>query len=439
MTARTKHSTGTFSALRNLDFRIYFAGQLASTSGIWMQSIAQGWLVYQLTHSALWLGIVACATGLPLVLLSPIAGVLVERVSRRHMMLVTQAIQMILAFILAALTVTNTVQIWHIVVLALLLGITNAVDSPARIALTADLVEREQLPSGIALSSILINGSRVIGPAVAGLVLTTLGPSWCFFLNGLSFLAVIASLLAIKDKPMQRLVAAESPWRQLRAGLHYALTHTLILPLLLLTANAGLLGIGVLTLTPAYAAVILHSPTNGYVLINAANGLGAVMAAFLMGLFARRIGLARTVALMALLTAVSMGLLASAATVATASSISFVFGLTLITQFVGASTLIQLEVPSEFRGRVLALYSLAFAGLTPFGSLGLGLIAALIGIAATILLTAIVSGLASLVILLRWPAVWQPREKATEKVATSRETARKPGWTTDTQRALGEE
>ena len=184
MTARTKHSTGTFSALRNLDFRIYFAGQLASTSGIWMQSIAQGWLVYQLTHSALWLGIVACATGLPLLLLSPIAGVLVERVSRRHVMLVTQAIQMILAFILAALTVTNTVQIWHIVVLALLLGITNAVDSPARIALTADLVEREQLPSGIALSSILINGSRVIEPAVAGVVLTTLGSSWCFSSTG---------------------------------------------------------------------------------------------------------------------------------------------------------------------------------------------------------------------------------------------------------------
>jgi hypothetical protein len=145
---------------------------------------------------------------------------------------------------------------------------------------------------------------------------------------------------------------------------------------------------------------------------------------------------------MALLTAVSMGLLASTATAAIASSISFVFGLTLITQFVGASTLIQLEVPSEFRGRVLALYSLAFAGLTPFGSLALGLIAALIGIATTILVTAIVSGLVSLVILLRWAALWQRRrvhEKATEKVDTSRETERKPGWTTDTQSVLGEE
>jgi MFS family permease len=429
MTARTERSTGTFSALHNLDFRIYFAGQLASTSGTWMQSIAQGWLVYQLTHSELWLGIVACATGLPLLLLSPAAGVLVERVSRQQMMIVTQTIQMILAFILAALTVTNTVQIWHIVVLALLLGITNAGDSPARIALTADLVEREQLPSGIALSSILINGSRVIGPTVAGLVLTTLGSSWCFLLNGLSFLAVIASLLAIKVKPVKRLVASESPVRQLQEGLRYALSHSLILPLLLLTANAGLLGIGVLTLTPAYAAVVLHSPTNGYVLMNAANGLGAVFAAFLMGWFARRIGLARTVAAMALLTAVSMGFLASTATIAIASSISFVFGLALITQFVGASTLIQLEVPNEFRGRVLALYSLAFAGLTPFGSLALGLTAARIGIATTIVVTAIVTGLVSLVILFRWIALWQRRkipEKGVGKIEHSGEAERSP-------------
>jgi predicted MFS family arabinose efflux permease len=293
--------------------------------------------------------------------------------------------------------------------------------------LTADLVEREQLPSGIALSSILINGSRVIGPTVAGLVLTTLGPSWCFLLNGLSFLAVIASLLAIKVKPVKRLVSSESPARQLQEGLRYALNHSLILPLLLLTANAGLLGIGVLTLTPAYAAVILHSPTSGYVLVNAANGLGAVFAAFLMGWFTRRLGLARTVAAMALLTAVSMGLLASTSTIATASFISFVFGLALITQFVGASTLIQLEVPNEFRGRVLALYSLAFAGLTPFGALALGLAAARIGIATTIVVTAIVTGLVSLVILFRWLALWQRRkipEKGVGKIDHSGEAER---------------
>jgi MFS family permease len=427
--ARTERSTGTFSALHNRDFRIYFAGQLASTSGTWMQSIAQGWLVYQLTHSELWLGIVACATGLPLLLLTPAAGVLVERVPRRHMMIVTQIMQMILAFVLAALTATHTVQIWHIVVLALLLGITNAGDSPARIALTADLVEREQLPSGIALSSILINGSRVIGPSLAGLVLISLGPSWCFLLNGLSFLAVIASLLAIKVKSVTRLVASESPVRQLQEGLRYALSHSLILPLLLLTANAGLLGIGVLTLTPAYAAAILHSPTTGYVVINAANGLGAVVAAFLMGWFTRRVGLGRTVAAMALLTAVSMGLLASTAAVAIASLISFVFGLALITQFVGASTLIQLEIPNEFRGRVLALYSLAFAGITPFGSLALGLTAARIGVATTIAVTAIVTGLASLGILFCWMALWQPHkipEGSVGKIDYSGESERTP-------------
>src|SRR5262249_9623354 len=212
----------------------------------------------------------------------------------------------------------------------------------------------------------------------------------------------------IKVKPVQR-SAAEGPLYQLREGLRYVLSHGLIPPLLLLTANAGLLGIGVLTLSPAYAAVILHSPTNGYVLVSVANGLGAVIAGLLLGWFTKRIGLSRIVAIMALLTAVSMGLMATISNVVMASVISFAFGLALITQFVGASTLIQLEVPDEFRGRVLALYSLAFAGLTPFGSLALGLTAAHIGIATTIVVTAIVTGLVSLIILFRWIALWQRR------------------------------
>ncbi len=413
MTIAASSQAGTFAALRNRNYRIYFIGQLASTSGTWMQSIAQGWLVFQLTHSAAWLGIVACATGLPLLVLSPVAGVIVERFSRQKTMIVTQAIQMILAFILAALVFAGTVQIWEIVVLAILLGVSNAVDSPARFAITADLVEREHLSSGITLNAILFNGSRVIGPAAAGLALATLGAGWCFFLNGLSFIAVIASLVVIHVKPVQRPASGENFMSQLREGVAYARNHQLILPMLLFTANAGLIGIGVLTLFPAYSAVVLHSPTDGYALVSAANGLGAVVTGLLMSWFARRVGLSRAVVITAILAAVSMALFAYAVTIPTATVISFVFGIVLITQFVGASTLIQIAVPNAFRGRVLALYSLAFSGLTPFGALALGLIANNIGVLNTFILSGVLSGIFSALILFRWPALWRRQSLST--------------------------
>ncbi len=372
-----------------------------------MQITAQGWLVYHLTQSAAWLGIVACAAGLPILLLSPIAGVIVERNSRRQTMLITQTIQMILAFILAVLVLTSTVQIWHIVVLAVLLGVSNAIDGTVRFAITGDLVEREHLRSAISLSAILFNVSRVLGPATAGLALVTLGAGWCFFLNGLSFVPVLISLMLITVKVLVAPTTTANPLQELAEGLRYARSHRLILPALLLTANAGLLAMSVLYLFPAFAAVVLHSPTNGYTAISIANGLGGIFGGLLMGWFTRRIGLARIIAAMAMLAALTMALLASTLTIAIATLLSFVFGLAVVVQFVGAITLIQIEVPNTFRGRVLALSNLGFAGLTPFGALALGLISANIGIGNTFMLTAGVSGILSLAILLRWSNLWQ--------------------------------
>lgn len=403
----SQSAPGTFAALRNQNFRLYFLGQLASTSGTWMQLTAQGWLVFQLTHSAAWLGVVAGAAGLPILALSPVAGVVVERFSRRQTMLVTQTIQMILALLLAGLVFSNTVQIWHILVLAVLLGITNAVDGTARFAIIADLVEREHLRSAITLNSILFNLSRVLGPAAAGLALTTLGAGWCFLLNGLSFVPVIASLLVITVRPSAAAAANESPLQQLAAGLRYARGHQQILPSLLLAAIAGMLGVSLLTLFPAFAAVVLHSPTTGYTVLNVANGLGGILGGFIIGALSLRLGLGRLIALMALLTAASMGLLAGPATVASAALVAFGFGLVIVMLFVGASTLIQTEVPNDFRGRVLALYTLAFSGLTPFGALALGLVSAKVGVLNAFLLSAGLSGLLSVAVLARWPGLWR--------------------------------
>ncbi len=403
----TQRSQGTFAALGNRNFRLYFLGQLASTSGTWMQITAQGWLVFQLTHSAAWLGVVALAAGLPILALAPVAGVIVERYSRRQIMLVTQTVQMILAALLAALVFSHTVQIWHIVTLAALLGVSNAVDGTARFAIIADLVDREHLRSAITLNAILFNLSRVLGPASAGLALTTLGAGWCFLLNGLSFLPVIASLAWVQVRPMLAASSSETPLQQLAEGLRYARAHQQILPTLLLAAIAGLLGISLITLFPAFAAVVLNSPTSGYTAINVANGLGGIFGGFLIGWLSLRLRLPRLIALMALLTALSMGLLAGAVTITSATLVAFGFGLVIVMLFVGANTLIQTEVPDAFRGRVLALFTLAFSGLTPFGSLALGLISANIGVLNSFVLMAGLSGLLSLAVLARWPNLWQ--------------------------------
>src|SRR5262249_50221593 len=297
----------------------------------------------------------------PILLLSPIAGVIVERHSRRQTMMITQTAQMILAFILAALVLIGTVQIGHIVALAVLLGVSNAFDGTVRFAIIADLVEREHLRSAITLNAILFNTSRVLGPAAAGLALVTLGAGWCFFLNGLSFVPVLISLMLVTVRALVVPTTTAKPLHELVEGLRYARSHHLMMPALLLTANAGLLAIGVIYLFPAFAAVVLHSPTNGYTAISIANGLGGVLGGLLMGWFTRRIGLARIIAAMAMLTALALALLAFSLTIVSATLFAFVVGLSIVVQFVGASTLIQIEVPNAFRGRVLALYNLGFS------------------------------------------------------------------------------
>ncbi|MCC6802141.1 MAG: MFS transporter, partial [Anaerolineae bacterium] len=182
-TGETDRRPSNLSALRNPNFRLYFAGQMISNSGTWMQNIAQSYLVYEITRSELWLGIVACASGLPVVLMSPIAGVIVDRFPRRNLLMFTQASQMILALILAALTFSGLVQVWHIVVLAILLGLTNALDMPSRQTIVVEIVGREDMYSGIALNSIMNSMGRVLGPAAAGVALVTFGAAWCFLLN----------------------------------------------------------------------------------------------------------------------------------------------------------------------------------------------------------------------------------------------------------------
>lgn len=398
---RTGLQAGTLSALRYPNFRLYFIGQLISLSGSWMQIVAQGWLVFNLTKSELWLGIVACAAGLPALLLSPFAGVMVDRFPRRKILLISQTVQMILALILAWLTFTEVVQVWHIVGLAFLLGITNAIDAPSRQTIIVDLVGRDDLTSGIALNSIMFNASRVFGPAAAGIALTQVGPASCFFLNGLSFLAVIFMLFIMQVESPNRSTGNLKPIQRLKEGLHFSRNHPTIAPLLLLAMVASVFTANISQLMPAFADEILHSPKEAYASIQTATGIGAVFAGILMAYLGRWFGRGRVVTAMAVFVTIIMIFFTRNTSIPNANFLIALFGFGIILEFVTVNTLIQSEVPDEFRGRVMSLYTLMWFGFSPFGALALGLTAEKIGTPDAMLLYAIIGGVLSVIILLR--------------------------------------
>ena len=402
------------SAMRSSNFRLYFAGQIVSISGTWIQAIAQGYLVFLLTKSELWLGIVACAAGLPVLLLSPVGGVVIDRFPRRTILICTQGSQMILAFILAWLTFVGTVQVWHIVVLAFALGVTNAFDVPARQLIILEMVGPQDMNSGIALNSIMNNGGRIVGPAIAGLLLVQFGSSWCFLLNGLSFIAVLISLFLMKVPYAVRSTRKVEPIRQLREGVSYSLHQPVVLSLLLLTSISGMLVFPLTQMMPAFADVVLHSPDQGYAAINAATGVGAVIGGVLVGWLAHRFGYGRLIVMTMLLTGLAMVLFAVQVDVLLASFISGVYGVVMLMQFVTVNTSLQMILPDDYRGRVMGLYSLGLVGLTPFGALALGAISNAFGTPFGIAFYGALAAILGGVVIVRWPVLL--RQNLTERV-----------------------
>ncbi|MDP2994787.1 MAG: MFS transporter, partial [Anaerolineales bacterium] len=243
----------TFASLKHYNYRLWFFGQIVSLVGTWMQSTAQGYLIYQLTGSPAYLGLVGFVGGLPAWLFTLYGGVVADRISRRNMMVITQTAMLVLAFILAALTFTNAVQPWHIIVLAFLLGVANAFDAPARVAFVTELVSREDMTNAIALNSTMFNIATVVGPSVAGLTYAAFGPAWCFTLNGISFIAVIVALLFMRIKPIVQPSRRATVLADLKEGLRYVFSHSLILSLIGSVGLVSIFGIGMLTLLPAWA------------------------------------------------------------------------------------------------------------------------------------------------------------------------------------------
>lgn len=370
-----------------------------------MQNLAQGYLVFQLTRSEAWLGVVACAAGLPFVVLAPLAGVIVEQIPRRRLLMVTQTVQMLLAFILAALAFTGLVQVWHIVVLAFLLGVSNALDMPARQTFVIEVVGNDLLHSGIALNSILTSASRVLGPMAAGIALARLGPAWCFLLNGLSFVAVLVMLAIMHVPHAIQSVRSPNPIDSLRQGLNFCRHHDTIAPLLVLAAIGGFSIVPLIQILPAFADVVLHSPSDGYAAITASQGVGSVLAGISVGWLALRVGYGRLLVATAVSGALATILLAMQHTIPAAMLMTLLSGLSMVLFFVSLNTSIQTIVPNEYRGRVLALYTLSFMGIAPFSALLLGLLASWVGTPTAMIVFALFGIGTTVLVFLRWPNV----------------------------------
>jgi MFS family permease len=398
-------SANAFASLRHRNFQLYFGGQLISMAGTWMQTIAQGWLVYQLTHSELALGIVGFAAAVPALIVSPWGGVVVDRVPKRMLLIATQTSAMLLAFILAGLAFAGVVQEWHIVLLAAGLGLVNAFDGPGRQAFVVEMVGREDLPNAIAMNSLMVNSARVIGPALGGILLAVVGTAWCFTINGISFLAVIAGLWMMKVAPHQPKPLIESQWKQLIGGIQYVSKKSDLGGLLLLSLIFSIFGISYATILPAFVQQELNQGAAAYGWITSAIGIGAVTGALLIanqhGLSWRGswlayagIGFPIVLSAFAFISLLPISLI-----------LAFGLGIGFMVQFTMINTLLQTRVDDELRGRVMALYTLTFFGFTPFGNLAIGALSQTIGLSYSILIFALISLALTLVVLRKIPQI----------------------------------
>jgi MFS family permease len=369
-------------AFQHRNYRLYFAGQLLSLMGTWIQTVAQSWLVYQLTGSAVLLGAVSFATQVPILMLAPLAGALADRRDRRLLIVVTQATLMCLALALAGLTLAGVVAVWHILVLAALQGIVNAFDMPARQSFVVEMVGKDDLPNAIALNSTMFNSARMIGPAVGGLLVALVGEGWCFLVNAASFLAVLAGLLRMKLKPPSE-SSPHGASGGVAEGLAFVARTEPFRSLLLLVALVSLAGMPFSVLLPVFAATLQAGP-EGYGLLMGAVGVGALAGALRL---AARDDVRRLERMPALATAglaLGLALFAQAPAFWLAAAALLMVGFCLITETATSNTLLQSLVPDRLRGRVMACYMMCFAGLAPFGALAAGAAAQRIGASATV-------------------------------------------------------
>jgi MFS family permease len=362
-------------ALESRDFRIFWTGQLVSLVGTWMQTVGQAWLVLSLTNSAFRLGLISSLQFLPLLCLSFLGGVIADRLPKRRLIMATQTALMLQAFTLAVLVWTGHVQYWHVAVLALLLGVANALDMPARQAFVAELVPRPMLMNAIALNSASFNAARVVGPAVAGLLVARYGVGTAFFLNGLSFIAVLGALLAVQAEGQPRPHGGATVVEQILEGVRYALRTPQVALILGLVLVVSVFLFNFNVLVPLLARQVLGVGAHGFGLLMATFGAGALAGALLLAVSTRSRPAMTFIVGSAVVLASATALMGTVRHLGAAAALLFVIGLSGIAFMASCNTTLQITAPDELRGRTMSLYTLAFAGTTPFGALLVGTIA----------------------------------------------------------------
>jgi MFS family permease len=371
-------------ALRHRNFQLFFSGQLISLTGTWMQQVAQSWLIFRLTHSALLLGFVGFSGQIPSFILGPIGGHIADTFDRRKTLVITQSASMVLAFVLAALTLAHRIENWHIFLLAALLGVVNAVDVPVRQAFLVQMVEREDLMNAIALNSSMFNGARIVGPAIAGLLVAAIGEGWCFFGNAVSYIAVIIGLILMSPRSVAPQSISSSPLANIVEGFRFVANTAPIRALLLLLGLASFAGMPYTVLMPVFAEDIFHSGAKGLGILMGASGVGALIGSVMLAMRQTVRGLGTWVAV----ASGTFGLFA----IIFAFSRSFILsnivlvpvGIAMMVQMASSNTLIQSMVPDALRGRVMAVYTMMFVGLGPIGALLAGALAHRIGAPITV-------------------------------------------------------
>lgn len=385
---KTQTGHGTFRALRHRNFRLYLGGMAVSLAGTWMHQLAQSWLVYRLTGSEFMLGVVWFCSNIPVLLLSPLAGLVADRYPRRRVIFLAQAVAALQAAVLAALTLSGRVEVWHVVVLALVFGIASAFDIPARQAFYIHLVGKEDLINAISLNSATFNAARVAGPALGGLVVARVGEGACFAINAVSYFAVLGSLLAMRIEEAIE-PSQETAWQRLRGGFEYIWRTP---PLRALLAVCGLVAVSiapVMTLAPMFADGIFGKGPGGLGLLTSALGLGAIAGTLSLARRTASAGLPRVVFYSAAMLALTLTVFSVSPSFALCVALMPFVGMAVMRHNAATNTTVQLGIDDRLRGRVMSFYSMMVVGMFPVGSLLAGALAERIGSRAAVLLGAV--------------------------------------------------
>mgnify|MGYP001805819314 CR=1 FL=1 len=386
-----------FPAFRSRNFRLYFIGQIVSMIGTWLQMVAQGWLVLEMTGSAFWVGVTAAASSLPTLFLSLFGGVIVDRYNRKTILLWTQSASMMLALVLGAVTLSGTVTLAVIMVMAFLLGCVAAVATPAIQAFLSEMVERSELHSAVALNAAIFNASRVIGPAIAGLMIAWIGTGGAFMVNGLSYLAVIAALLAIRTAPpLTKPEAHQPPLQSIREGIVYTWEHPVIRTIVLFVSVVSIFGWSFMSMLPVVAKQTFGMGSDGMGYLFSAFGLGSLSGTVLVSMSSGKIRSSMMVIGGILTFSIALGAFTFATDERIAMGFLFIAGIGMLSAFATMTATVQRLVEDRYRGRVMSIYLMVLMGFMPLGNLQVGFLSEHFGTALAIRIGSVVVLLATL-------------------------------------------